>query len=93
MTQRELAISKAVLDYLHSLDGGQATPVLIHASPPVGCVTPRCSALELDAALEHCDAQRWVSSVPSRFSNVNWYRLTPLGESVRWDLGAELSSA
>lgn len=89
MTTRELQITKAVLDYLHSLDGGQATELQIHAAvnqEPPGA-TPPASAHELAAALRQADAEGWLNGVPTRFNRrlMKW-NITDAGEGARLEM-------
>ena len=53
LTQRDIILSKAGLDYLHSLDGGQAIELEIHAAilrDP--SVHPKPSASEVETVLK-----------------------------------------
>lgn len=70
MTTRELKITKGILDFLHGLDGGQATETQIHQGI-IATWSPaeaKPSAGELAAALNNCDAEKWIVGVPSRFN-------------------------
>jgi hypothetical protein len=88
MTSREIKITKAVLDYLHLLEFGQATEVQIHADAfgeKFG--TPQPSAGELTAVLNECDAQRWINGVPSKFNKrVMKWNITDAGEAARLEM-------
>lgn len=85
MTTRELTITKAILDYLHSLDAGQATEIQIHegvckAWPPG---PPKPSAGEVEAAITNCDAEKWIAGVPARFTRKMKWNITDDGEGAR----------
>ena len=87
MTSRELNITKAVLDYLHSLDYGQATELQIHTNAfgeTFG--NPKPSAAELEAVLKNCDAEKWITGVPSRFKGKMKWNINEAGEAVRLEL-------
>jgi hypothetical protein len=87
MTTREIKITKAVLDYLHALDYGQATELQIHSNAfgeTFG--VPKPSAAEVAAALNECDAQKWITGVPSRFGGRMKWNITDAGEAVRLEM-------
>jgi hypothetical protein len=79
MTAREIKIARRLLDYLHSLDGGQAHALTIHAE--IGGLS-FCTGEEFDAVLAELDRNRWVSGVKTEFKGVLW-SITDLGESKR----------
>ena len=84
MTSREIKIIKAVLDYLHALDQGQATEVQIHANAFGEAFGPPApSVAELSAALRECDARKWITGVPARISNRMKWNLNDAGEAAR----------
>jgi hypothetical protein len=89
MTKREIKITRAVLDYLHGLDYGQATETVIHVNafgPDFGPPPP--SAAELGAVLRNCDAGHWIAGVPGRFGGRMKWNITDAGEAVRLELEA-----
>ena len=87
MTSREIKIIKAILDYLHSLDHGQAIELAIHLAA-FGEVfgQPQPSAAELSAALKNCDAEKWICGVPSHFTNKMKWNITDTGEAARLEM-------
>jgi hypothetical protein len=85
MTTRELTIIKAVLDYLHSLDGGQADEFLIHRDI-YQATDPVPSAAELKAVLAQCDAMRWITGVPAKFTRKMKWNLNDAGEAARLEM-------
>ena len=85
MTTRELTITKAVLDYLHSLDGGQADELIIHRDV-ARATNPPPSAGELRAVLAHCDARHWIIGVPAKFTRAMKWNINDAGEAVRLEL-------
>lgn len=84
MTQRQIQLTKAVLDYLHGLDGGQAGDVLIHAAvnQTLGGYTP---LKELDEVIEHADREGWVLTVISKFKG-RLRSLTDAGAAARLEM-------
>jgi hypothetical protein len=88
MTTRELRITKAILDYLHSLDRGQATDLVIHANAfPETFGYPKPSVAELDFALTHCDTEKWIIGVPARFGKKMKWSINDAGEAARLEMG------
>lgn len=88
MTLREQIITRDILDFLHSLDGGQATELEIHAAIcklPAG-IRPPPSGAETAAALANCSAQQWITGVPSRFKGKMKWNINDAGEAVRLEL-------
>jgi len=86
MTTREIKITKAILDYLHSLDYGQATELQIHANAfGEAFADPKPSAKELEVALQNCDAEKWITGVPSRFKKMKW-SINDAGEAARLEM-------
>lgn len=79
MTAREIKIAKKVLDYLHTLDGGQAHPVLIHAE--VGGLL-FCNTGELDDVFAELDRRKYIIGVATDFKGTLW-SISDLGESAR----------
>lgn len=86
MTHREREICRAILDYLHTLEGGQATDTLIHQKA-FADFDPAPSVQELDAALAEVNARRWTLGVPAKFDprRMKW-SLTDAGEAARLEL-------
>jgi len=79
MTPREIKLAKKILDHLHTLDGGQAHPITIHAE--IGGMAV-CSGQEFDEVLAEMDAKRWVIGVQTEFKGRLW-SISDLGESAR----------
>ena len=87
MTSREIKIIRCVLDYLHSLDQGQATEVQIHANAFGEAFGPPApSVAELGAALHECDARKWITGVPARFTNKMKWNINDAGEAARLEM-------
>lgn len=89
MTTRETIITKAVLNFLHSLEGGQATEVQIHAAivNDPKFTEPKPSAAELAAVIANLDAEKFITGVPSRFNQrVMKWNINDAGESARLQL-------
>ena len=87
LTQRELILSKAGLDYLHGLDGGQAIELEIHAAilrDPT--VHPKPSASEVEAVLRIWSNRKWVIGVPSKYANKMKWSLSDGGQAARLEL-------
>jgi hypothetical protein len=84
MTKRDLAICKAILDYLHNLDGGQAHELNIHAGACENFMSliPRS---EFDAMFQHCAKQGWLLHVPTRFKGSLW-SINEVGEKARQEM-------
>ena len=82
MTQREIKLTRAVLDYLHAADRGQRTEIQIHAGAFETFDEVAPSTAELTAVLKNCDAEKWIVGVPTRFRVMKW-NITDAGESVR----------
>lgn len=79
MTAREIKIAKKILDYLHTLDGEQAHPILIHAE--IGGMM-MCSTSEFDDVLAELDQRKYVVGVATQFKGTLW-SISDLGESAR----------
>jgi len=87
LTQREMILSKAALDYLHSLDAGQAIELEIHAAilrDPA--VHPKPSASEVEAALKIWSERKWTIGVPSKFAGKMKWSISDAGEAARLEL-------
>lgn len=84
MTKRQITLTKEVLDYLHSLDNGQAGDVDIHraVNEALGGYTP---LTELNEVLELLDRNGWILTVGSRFKG-NLRSLTDAGAAVRLEM-------
>jgi len=90
MTKREIKITRHTLDYLHSLDYGQATEVQIHANAfgdqtGSGLIPPP-SAREVEATIKFCETEKWISGVPARFGNKMKWNITDAGEAARLEM-------
>ena len=85
MTTREIAITKAVLEYLHSLDGGQADELLIHREV-YQATNPPPSAAELKSVIAQSDAMRWITGVPSKLTRKMKWNINDAGEAARLDM-------
>lgn len=86
MTLRELTITKAVLEYLHSLEGGQSTEIQIHAAinndPKFSA--PKPSAAELGNVIANLDALKFITGVPQRFNaRIMKWNINDSGEAAR----------
>jgi hypothetical protein len=87
MTSRENKIIISILNYLHSLDHGQAIELAIHlAAFGEAFGQPQPSAAELSAAIKECDAQKWITGVPSHFSGKMKWNITDAGEAARLEM-------
>lgn len=88
MTLRELQITKAILNFLHTLDYAQASEVQIHAAVNVDPAInfPKPSVAELGAALKNCDAEKWILGVPARFTRTMRWNITEEGEAARLEM-------
>lgn len=85
MTTRELAILRALVNYLHTLDGRQADEIMIHAAV-YHATDPAPGLKELLAALREADARGWVTGVPGRYTGKTKFNLTDAGEAARLEL-------
>ena len=87
MTAREIKIAKAVLDYLHDLDSGQATELLIHTRAfGEGFGDPQPSVAELGVTLRMLDATKLITGVPARFNGKMKWNINDAGEAARLDM-------
>ena len=87
LTQREVVLSKAGLDYLHSLESGQAIELEIHAAilrDPA--VHPKPSASEVEAVIQIWNNRRWAIGVPAKFANRMKWSISDAGEAARLEL-------
>lgn len=79
MTGREIKIAKKILDQLHTLDGGQAHFMTIHAE--IGGLNA-CNRSEFEEVLAELDRRQYVLGVADEFKGTLW-SLTSLGEAAR----------
>ncbi len=79
MTAREIKIAKKILDYLHTLDGGQAHPIAIHAE--IGGM-PACNVDEFDEVIAELNRSKFIIGVTTQFKGTLW-SISDLGESAR----------
>jgi hypothetical protein len=87
MTTREHKIIISILEYLHALDHGQAIELAIHlAAFGEAFGGPQPSVAELSAALKVCDAQKWITGVPSHFTGKMKWNITDAGEAARLEM-------
>jgi hypothetical protein len=84
MTKRHLAISLAILEYLHELDGGQADTLLIHkgASEKFMALIPKN---EFDEVFESLNREGCFIGVQTRFKGTKW-SLSDKGEQTRQEM-------
>lgn len=82
MTQREIKISKAILNALHDRDGKA-----IQEDELFGAVhtATECSLREFKAILAICDARDWLTGVAGKFSGKLW-DINAEGEIARLQL-------
>ncbi len=84
LTPREMSLAKAVLDYLHSLDGAQVVELQIHAAiirDPA--VHPNPSGTEVETIVKALDARRWIGGVPGFAGGKMKWSITDAGEAAR----------
>jgi len=83
MTTRQFAIVRAALEFLQSLDGGQATEITIlfnlREHPRL---FPPPSSAELEAALAECDAGGWITGIKGRYTGVMKWNLNDDGAAA-----------
>ena len=79
MTAREIKIAKKILDHLHTLEGGQAHPLTVHAE--IGGMAA-CSSAEFDEVCGILLARKYADFVQDEFKGQLW-SITSLGESAR----------
>ena len=79
LTPREIKIAKAILDYLHGLDGGQAHALTLHAE--IGGMAT-CSAVEFDGVLGALDIRQYVLGIHTKFKGRMW-NISDAGEAAR----------
>ena len=87
LTQREISLCKAALDYLHSLESGQAIELEIHAAilrDPA--VHPKPSASEVETIIKICDLKKWTIGVASKFANKMKWNISDAGEGARLEM-------
>jgi hypothetical protein len=85
MTARELQITKALLNSLHDLDGGQTTEPLLHADVNLRLRHQPASLAEFNAALDGADIRGWVTGVASKFGGRKW-NVSDAGEAARLEM-------
>jgi hypothetical protein len=82
MTQREIKISKSILDTLHARDGKPMQEddlfLAVHA-------VTECSHREFKAVLVICDLRGWLTGVEGKFSGKLW-DINAEGEIARLQL-------
>jgi hypothetical protein len=81
MTKREIQITKALLEVLHGLDGGQLNEIILHAEVNLR-ISPTATLSEFNASLVVADSHGWLIGVNSEFSGRLW-NLSDKGESAR----------
>jgi len=79
MTAREIKIAKKILDYLHTLEDGQAHPLTIHAE--IGGLA-FCSVQEFEEVLGEINRRKYIDGVKDEFKGM-LHSITTLGESAR----------
>lgn len=79
MTAREIKIAKKILDYLHTLEGGQAHGLTIHAE--IGGMAA-CGSGEFDDVMAELMRRKYADFVQDEFKGALW-SITSLGESAR----------
>lgn len=84
MSAQQIKIARWLLDYLHELDGGQASDMRLHAvvNEAAGEYIPRSA---VDEVLERADRDGWIITVQSKFKGT-LRSLTPLGEATRLEM-------
>lgn len=84
MTVQQIKIAKWLLEYLHELDGGQASDLRLHGvvNEAAGEYVPRSA---LDEVLELADRDGWIITVKTKFKGT-LRSLTPLGEATRLEM-------
>jgi len=84
MTRRETTIAKAILDFLHDLDYGQAQEIVIHAG-----ACEKFLALiplsEFESVFQLCAREGWLDAVPRRFKGTLW-SISAAGEKARLEM-------
>jgi hypothetical protein len=84
MTQREVKISRAVLDSLHDVDGSQLTEAQIHADVQL-IVGEKVPLAELASVIAICESKKWVTCIKSKFASFK-YNITDAGEAARLEM-------
>lgn len=85
MTERERQITKALLESLHELSGGQMTEPLLHGA--VNLKLPRPATLaEFNSVLRLCDLRGWIIGLPSRVTGQTKWNLSDPGEAALLEL-------
>lgn len=89
MTTRELQITRSVLNFLHTLEGGQATEIQIHQAvatdPEFEEAKP--SAAEIAVVMQSLDSQKFIIGVPTRFNKrVMKWNINDAGEAARLEM-------
>lgn len=87
LTQREIYLAKSALDYLHSLEGGQAIELEIHAAILRDItVHPKPSANEVESIISILNERRWTVGVPAKFANKMKWNISTAGEAARLEM-------
>jgi hypothetical protein len=84
MTPRELAIAKAILDFLHAEDRHSRSEVLIHAAVDLA-LEAHVPLSEFKAVFNQCDARGFLIGIESRFKGKRW-AISDEGEAARLEM-------
>lgn len=84
MTTRQLKITAALLEELHTQDDHQIGETILHAGVNLR-VNPTATLDEFNEALRHCDSNRWLISVRSNFKGLLW-KLSDAGKAARLEM-------
>jgi hypothetical protein len=82
MTNRERPIVRAILEFLHLMDGAQVTDQLLHAEVNLR-VSPTATLTEFNGAMGVCDGSGWIMGIVGRYGRGRLWCITDAGE-VAW---------
>jgi len=85
MTARQRKITKAILEALNALEGGQMTETLLHAEVSLR-VTPTASLAEFGDALGVCDSSGWLTGIQAKYGAGRLWSINDAGQGARMEL-------
>lgn len=85
MSQRQLTITRQILEALNLMDGGQLAEVILHHQVNL-LIKPNATLGEFEDALSVCDANGWVTGVVSKFGPKKLWQLNDRGQAARLEM-------
>lgn len=86
MTEREIKISKAILDVLHGRqDGGLVSAMLVHGEVEL-LLEESVPAADFKTIFDQCDKRGWLIGVVTQPTGRRKYKISDEGEAARLQL-------